>query len=191
MDRHRLQQLQEKVGELHRHGSPSCMRKASSIMRDEFENVLSFALDLTKPKPKPKHTIADNYPAGGLRAAEPCMYCEDYEKLQEKIEELQAKLEKKYPDSEFTKIQRLAIESCEASYEGEEWLPIGLQRLADACDRLDARIANQKDLLDACKVGLSYINAIVCKVPRPILELKEDKELVETAINAISDNERI
>jgi len=38
------------------------------------------------------------------------------------------------------------------------------------------------DLRDACRVGLSYINAIVCKVPRPILELQEDKELVEAAI---------
>ena len=38
------------------------------------------------------------------------------------------------------------------------------------------------DLLVACEVGLSYINAIVCKVPRPITELKEDKELVESVI---------
>jgi len=88
MDRHRLKQLRDKVGELIRFGSPSCMREAHSIMRDEFENVLSFALELTEPKPKPKHTIADNYPAGGLTATEPCMFCEDYAKLEEQNEKL-------------------------------------------------------------------------------------------------------
>jgi len=38
------------------------------------------------------------------------------------------------------------------------------------------------NLLEACKVGLSYVNAIVCKVPRPISELQEDKELIEAVI---------
>lgn len=81
MERHRLKQLRDKISELLRFGSPSCMRQAHSIMRDEFENVLSFALELTEPEPKPKHTIADNYPAGGLTATEPCMFCKDNEKL--------------------------------------------------------------------------------------------------------------
>ena len=88
MDRHRLKQLRNKIGELLRFGSPSCIREAHSIMRDEFENVLSFALDLTEPKPTPKHTIADNYPAGGLTATEPCMFCKDYNKLEEQNEKL-------------------------------------------------------------------------------------------------------
>ncbi len=86
MDRHRLKQLRDKVGELHRFGSPSCMREASSIMRDEFDSVLSFALELSEPEPNPKRTIADKYPAGGLTAAEPCMYCENYAKLEEQNE---------------------------------------------------------------------------------------------------------
>ena len=88
MDRHRLKQLRDRIGELLRFGSPSCMREAHSIMRDEFENVLSFELDLSEPKPNPKHTIADNYPAGGLTASEPCMFCEDTEKLKDSHEKL-------------------------------------------------------------------------------------------------------
>jgi len=90
MDRHRLKQLRDRVGELHRFGSPSSMREASDIMRDEFDSVLSFALEATKPEPKPKHTIADNYPAGGLTATEPCMYCEDYGKIEQQRDDLLA-----------------------------------------------------------------------------------------------------
>jgi len=51
-----------------------------------------------------------------------------------------------------------------------------------ALELLEKAEQQRDDLLAACKVGLSYINAIVCKVPRPILELQEDKELVEAAI---------
>jgi len=46
------------------------------------------ALEQNTQKEKPKHTIADNYPAGGLTAAEPCMFCEDFEKLQAENERL-------------------------------------------------------------------------------------------------------
>lgn len=88
MDRHKLQQIGNKVGELLRFGNPSCVRQANSIMVENFENILFFAIDLTEPKPKPKHTIADNYPAGGLTATEPCMFCEDFEKLQAENERL-------------------------------------------------------------------------------------------------------
>jgi hypothetical protein len=87
-----------------------------------------------------------------------------------------------YPDSEFTKVQRLAIESCEASYEGDEWLPIGLQRLAEACDRLDKKtlsineMAEQmadsdikihnlkaaiKELVGACELGLNSMRGLL------------------------------
>lgn len=82
MDRHELKQLDNQIGELLRHGSSSCVRQANAIMTESFERILRFALNLTEPKPKPKHTIADNYPAGGLTATEPCMYCEDYAQLQ-------------------------------------------------------------------------------------------------------------
>ena len=48
----------------------------------------------------------------------------------------------------------------------------------------------QRDLLVACRVGLSYINAIITKVPRPIGDLQEDKELLETAIAGINDSKK-
>ncbi len=92
MDRHKLEDLRNKTGELLRFGSLSCIDQVHNIMIENFEAVLWFALDLTEPKPKPKHTIADHYPAGGLTATEPCMFCEDYEKLEEKADQLQAKL---------------------------------------------------------------------------------------------------
>ena len=88
MDRHKLERLRSKVGELLRFGSSSCIAQAHGIMTTEFENVLSFALKETEPKPKPQHTIADNYPAGGI--PEPCMFCENYEELENKNTELQA-----------------------------------------------------------------------------------------------------
>lgn len=86
MDRHTLGQLGAKVGELLRFGSRSCIHQAHSIMIDNFENVLSFALELSEPKPQPKHTIADNYPAGGLTATEPCMFCKRFHEIEEKYE---------------------------------------------------------------------------------------------------------
>ena len=107
MDRHRLKQLRDKVGKLHRFGSPSCMREASSIMRDEFDSVLSFALELSEPEPKPKRTIADKYPAGGLTAAEPCMYCENYAKLEEQNEIFKKTLEK------ISKVEVHKVEDCD------------------------------------------------------------------------------
>ena len=88
MDRHELKLLDTKIGELLRFGSPSCIRQANSIMIENFKSVLGFALNLTEPEPKPKHTIADNYPAGGLTATEPCMFCKDYEQLQAENERL-------------------------------------------------------------------------------------------------------
>ena len=82
MDRHTLEQTRNQVDELLRHGSPSCIRQANRIMAEAFGGILNFALELTEPEPRPKHTITDNFPAGGLTATEPCMYCEDYENLQ-------------------------------------------------------------------------------------------------------------
>lgn len=89
MDRHTLEQLRSKVGELLRFGSSSCVRQAHEIMIENFQVISDFAFKLTEPKPKPAHTIADNYPAGGISATEPCAFCEDYEKQQGRIEELE------------------------------------------------------------------------------------------------------
>lgn len=103
MDRHKLEQLRDKVGELLRFGSSSCIRQAHGIMTTEFENVLYFALEKTEPKSNPQHTIADNYPAGGI--PEPCTFCENYEELENKNAELQAKLDQ--PIAEHPDVQRL------------------------------------------------------------------------------------
>lgn len=109
MDRSEMEQLRDKVGELLRFGSSSCVQQAHNIMITNFETLLIFALNLTEPKPKPKHTIADNYPAGGLTATEPCMFCEDYEQLQDKNERLRDALgnlqtwSKAYPLTVFPK----------------------------------------------------------------------------------------
>jgi hypothetical protein len=76
-------------------------------MNTEFENVLFFALEKTEPKPKPQHTIADNYPAGGI--PEPCMFCEDFEELQAENDRLKEGYErienwrKAYPLESFPK----------------------------------------------------------------------------------------
>ena len=94
MDRHTLEQIDNQVRELIHHGSPSCIRQARSIMAENFENILYFALNLTEPKPKPAHTIADNYPAGGLTSTEPCMFCEDYNDLEAKYDALKASHDK-------------------------------------------------------------------------------------------------
>ena len=73
MDRNKLIELENKTGDLLRFGSPSCIRQAHAIMVENFENLMYFTLDLTQSKPETKHTIADNYPAGGL--PEPCQFC--------------------------------------------------------------------------------------------------------------------
>jgi len=55
--------------------------------------------------------------------------------------------------------------------------------MEEACNIIDSAESINADLLAASERGLSYINAIVCKVPRPITELKEDKEFVEDAVS--------
>ena len=82
MNRPELEQLQSRISHLEFDGTPSARREIRSIAAEHFGNLLAFALDATKPQPKPKHTIADNYPAGGLSASEPCMFCENYEELE-------------------------------------------------------------------------------------------------------------
>ncbi|KKK83377.1 hypothetical protein LCGC14_2794030 [marine sediment metagenome] len=93
MDRHALEQIRNQVEELERHGSPSRISQARQIAAENFYAIVRFAFELSEPKPKPKHTIADNYPAGGLTATEPCMYCVDFEKLQAESETLRKNVE--------------------------------------------------------------------------------------------------
>ncbi len=100
MDRWTLEQLDNQIGELTRHGSPSCIRQANLIMCENFNPIVRFALDLTDPPPKPKRTIADNFPAGGLTDTEPCMFCKDNEQLNEQLEGLQAKLDEQAAEIE-------------------------------------------------------------------------------------------
>lgn len=112
MDRYTLEQTLNQVDELLRHGSPSCIRQARSIMVENFDAILRFALELTEPKPKPKHTIADNYPAGGLTATEPCMYCEDYGKLQADIERMAKQIDGQ--NKEIKRLEKWQIKPTEA-----------------------------------------------------------------------------
>ena len=89
MDRHELEQISNQIGELVGHGSPSCLQQARSILFENYNQIISFALQSSDPPPKPNHTIADNYPAGGLTSTEPCMFCEDYNDLEAKYDALQ------------------------------------------------------------------------------------------------------
>ena len=57
-----------------------------------------------------------------------------------------------YPNSEFTKVQRAAVQCAIDAYEqDEEWCPTKMSRLLEACDRLDRAEAINKDLLKACE----------------------------------------
>ena len=94
MDRHTLNQLFDKVEDLLRFGSPSCNSQANGIMLGNFLDVAKFALEATEPLPKPKHTMADNFPAGGLAATEPCAFCKDHEQLQDEHDTLKADVQK-------------------------------------------------------------------------------------------------
>ena len=44
-------------------------------------------------------------------------------------------------------------------------------------------IAAAPDLLAACKIGLSYVNAVITGVPRPIVDREDDKQTIEQAID--------
>lgn len=52
----------------------------------------------------------------------------------------------------------------------------------DYFKKLKAKADSHDALLAACEIGLSYINAEISNVPRPISDLQEDKEQVEQAI---------
>ncbi len=43
-------------------------------------------------------------------------------------------------------------------------------------------VNSHDDLLAACKVGLTYINALITKTPRPIMDLSSDKKQIDQAI---------
>lgn len=45
-------------------------------------------------------------------------------------------------------------------------------------------IAAAPQLLEACETGLSYVNAEISSVPRPIQDLEEDKKQIEAALTA-------
>ncbi|HUS89753.1 MAG TPA: hypothetical protein VMW91_10435 [Desulfosporosinus sp.] len=94
------------------------------------------------------------------------------------INQALALLKQQPPAGEFTKKIRAFIKL----YENELPKRAEITFLEEACDRLDTVEALNAELLAACRVGLSYINALKCKVPRPILELKEDNELIESII---------
>ena len=92
-------------------------------------------------------------------------------------------IERDYPNSEFIKVQRLAAQNAIDAYEqDEEWCPTKMTRLLEACDRLEDIVDSRKELVAACKVGFSYIQAIAHRIPRPLGDLSDDRELVKAAI---------
>ncbi len=93
-DLDKLGQLMARLGELEYQGTPSSFREAQRVKLEGFGWLLRVAEDHVKPEPKPKRTIADNYPAGGLTASEPCTFCQDYERLKAEVERLKAELDK-------------------------------------------------------------------------------------------------
>ncbi len=95
MNRHKLEQLSHRIGQLDYEGTPSSAREARRFMAEHFKDILGFALEFTEPPPKPQRTIADNYPAGGLATCEPCMFCEDHEELQAIVDTLPVTLDDK------------------------------------------------------------------------------------------------
>ena len=74
----------------------------------------------------------------------------------------QPPIERDYPNSEFIKVQRLAVQNAIDAYEqDEEWCPTKTTRLLEACDRLEVLEANQPDLLTACKIGLNGLKGVL------------------------------
>lgn len=60
------------------HSSLAHHRWCKEIAAENFQWVLDLAYEAeTKVEPKKPHTIADNYGAGDLERARPCMFCED------------------------------------------------------------------------------------------------------------------
>ena len=168
MDRHTLEKLRNQVyGLLGR--TKGCNEQAEELMVENFSAVADFAMDNTKPKPKPKHTIADNYPAGGLTKAEPCMFCEDHEQLQadnekysdiceglhEDCAEFQAELaagKRLWMDAQKRcKAQALRGDKLQAELEKHRWIPV------------TERLPKHSDTILACgKDGYGYkITAVV------------------------------
>jgi len=86
--------------------------------------------------------------------------------IDQALAELQKGISNGTEPSEFTKIQRIAIQQCVDAYETTEWLPIGVLRLEEACDIIDRqkqRIAelegeqdNLKEIYD--KLHIDFVN---------------------------------
>ena len=92
-----LEKIKDRYCKADSHYTRGYKAEAREIATENFWWVLQAAISATEKceKPtKPKHTIADNYPAGGLTATEPCMFCESSEKLKETNEQLQAENER-------------------------------------------------------------------------------------------------
>lgn len=56
------------------------------------------------------------------------------------------------------------------------------KRFSLCWNNYEATAAHRDKLLTACEIGLSYINAEISGVPRPISDLQDDKETAKSAI---------
>ena len=66
----------------------ACRMDAKEMAELNFRQILDLAINQSGPKEKPKTTMADHYPAGGLQ--EPCQYCLD---ASEKTDEIVSKID--------------------------------------------------------------------------------------------------
>jgi hypothetical protein len=78
-----LTKIRDCYFQLKQHRTLAYIQDAKNYALNNFEYVLSVAYEHETRQTKPeRHTIADNYGAGDLSRMEPCMFCEDYEKIE-------------------------------------------------------------------------------------------------------------
>lgn len=78
-----ITKIHDEYFKLKQHGTSAYIRDANNFAKDNFEFVLSEAYNHdTHVAPSKEHTIGDNYGAGDLSRMEPCVFCEDYEKIE-------------------------------------------------------------------------------------------------------------
>jgi hypothetical protein len=78
-----LTKIRDYYFKLKQHDTVAYIRDAKNYALENFDFVLSVAYEHETRTDEPKkHTIADNYGAGDLSRLEPCVFCEDYEKIE-------------------------------------------------------------------------------------------------------------
>lgn len=85
--------------------------QADGIAIANYKDVLLTAIELSQPKEKPKHTIADHYPAGG--SPEPCSFCEKFGEIEDRLSGLRAAITahlELFADTAYPELRKLVKE---------------------------------------------------------------------------------